>query len=75
MSRTRERRSLWRLFRENTKTFLNVTFGMIPNVGRYAKVSLMDPRRHYQKIQWNRSNLFLTKPGKYMSLIYDGAAL
>ena len=31
MRRTRERGSLWKLFRENTKTFLDVTFGMIPD--------------------------------------------
>ena len=35
MNRTRERGSLWRLFRENTKTYLNVIphhlFGMIPD--------------------------------------------
>ena len=42
MNRRRERGSLWRLFRENIKTFLNVMFGMIldpvdTHVGRYAK--------------------------------------
>ena len=34
MNRRRERGSLWRLFRENTKTFLNVILrhaGMIPD--------------------------------------------
>ena len=31
MSRTRERGSLWKLFRENAKALLNVTFGMIPD--------------------------------------------
>ena len=31
MSRTRERGSLWKLFRKNTKTFMNVMFGMIPD--------------------------------------------
>ena len=44
MSRTRERGSLWRLFRENTKTFLNGILHHVrvdsrfsrPNVGRYA---------------------------------------
>ena len=36
MNRTRERGSLGRLFRGNTKTFLNVSFGLIPDsdVGR-----------------------------------------
>ena len=30
MNKTRKG-ELWKLFRENTKTFLNVTFGMIPD--------------------------------------------
>ena len=31
MNRTRKGRGLWKLFTENTNTFSNVTFGMIPD--------------------------------------------